>query len=155
MENGDIELRIRGVSMENDEPIVVLEDRKTDRRLMVPVGAFEASAIIVELEGITPPRPLTHDLLVEFFKEGGFGLDEVEFFGDVGSRMRARLLYRKGLRKFSKEVRPSDALALALRLDAPLRAKAALVERQVRLSLSWQRPRIVAIDEWKSKALQA
>ncbi len=63
MESGIVELRIRGVSIENDEPFVVLEDKLTDRRFLMPVGPFEASAIILEMEGISPPRPLTHDLL--------------------------------------------------------------------------------------------
>jgi hypothetical protein len=155
MENGTIELRIRGVSMKDNEPIVILEDRETDRRLIVPVGPFEASAIILELKGISLPRPLTHDLLAAFFEEGGFHLDEVEFFGDVRSGIRARLHYRKGLRKLVKEVRPSDALALVIRLDAPLRARTALLALQERGSVSWHSPRILAMDNWKAKALRA
>ncbi len=130
MEIGCVELRVRGVSMEDDEPFVILEDRLTDRRLLVPVGPFEASAIILELEGISPPRPLTHDLLAEFFEEGGFSLDAAELFGEVDEGPRARLSYRKGLRKFAKEVRPSDAMALALRLGAPLMVSSCLLERQ-------------------------
>jgi len=155
MERRIIELRIRGVSIEDDEPVVILEDRVTDRRLMVPVGPFEASAIILELEGISPPRLMTHDLLAEFFAEGGFSLDEAEFFGDAGTGIRSRLSYRKGLRKCSKEVRPSDALALALRLGAPLRAETNLLELQEQGCLPLRRPRIVALDDWKAKALRA
>jgi bifunctional DNase/RNase len=155
MENGIIEMRVRGVSMEADDPIVILEDRMTDRRLLVPVGPFEASAIILELEGISPPRPLTHDILAYFFEEGGFSLEEVSFFGDGGSGIRSRLSYRKGLRKFEKEVRPSDALALGLRLGAPLRAETALVELQEKGCVPRSRPRIVALEDWKAKALRA
>lgn len=155
MEKVSIELRIRGVSMEDDEPVVILEDRATDRRLIVPVGAFEASAIILELEGICPPRPMTHDLLAQFFEEGGFCLDEVELSADGRSGIRARLSYRKGLRKFEKEVRPSDALALALRLGARLHAPASLLDLQERGGIPWRRPRIVALDEWKAKSLRA
>jgi bifunctional DNase/RNase len=141
--------------VENEEPIVLLEDRVTDRRLLVPVGPFEASAIILELEGITPPRPLTHDLLADFFEEGGFGLDEASFSGDAATGIRARLSYHKGLRKFAKEIRPSDAIALALRLGAPLRAEASLLELQAKGRMPWRRPRIVAMDDWKAKALRA
>ena len=141
--------------MEDDEPIVILEDRVTDRRLMIPVGPFEASAIILEMEGISVPRPLTHDLLADFFEEGGFHLDEVEFFSEDVSGIRSRLLYRKGLREFVKEVRPSDALALALRLDAPLRSEPSFLEHQERGSVPWQRPRILSLDDWKAKALRA
>jgi bifunctional DNase/RNase len=155
MENEYIELRILGVSMEDDEPVVILEDRATDRRLIVPVGAFEASAIILELEGISPPRPMTHDLLAQFFEEGGLSLDVVEFSADGKSGIRAQLSYRKGLRKFEKEVRPSDALALALRLGGRLLARASLLELQERGGIPWQRPRIVALDEWKAKSLRA
>jgi uncharacterized protein len=155
MEKGCIELRVRGLLMEDDEPIVILEDRITDRRLMVPVGPFEASAIIIELEGIKPPRPMTHDLLAEFFEEGGFSLDAAEFFGDAGTGVKARLSYRKGLRKLVKEVRPSDALALSLRLGAPLRAEVSLLETQERGSAPWRRPRIIALDDWKTRALRA
>jgi uncharacterized protein len=155
MEDGSIELRVRGVSMEDDEPIVILEDRVTDRRLLVPVGPFEASAIILELEGIFPPRPLTHDLLAAFFEEGGFSLDAAELFGDAVAGARARLSYRKGLRKFEKEVRPSDAIALALRLGSPLRADPALLADQERGRGTWRRPRILALDAWKAKALRA
>jgi len=155
MEIGRVELRVRGVSMEDDEPFVILEDRLTDRRLLIPVGPFEASAIILELEGISPPRPLTHDLLAEFFEEGGFSLDAVELFGEADEGARARLAYRKGLRKFAKEVRPSDAMALALRLGAPLTVESSLLERRSRDKARWRRPRIFAMEDWKSKALRA
>jgi bifunctional DNase/RNase len=152
MKKGFTGLRIRGVSMENDEPIVILEDRATDRRFQIPIGPFEASAIILELECITPPRPLTHDLLADFFEEGGFSLDEVELFGEPDSTSRALLFYRKGIRKYEKEVRPSDALALALRLDAPVVAEAAMFERRDGDATTWRRPKILGLDEWKARA---
>jgi uncharacterized protein len=152
MKSGYTELRIRGVSLENDEPIVVLEDRATDRRFQIPIGPFEASAIILELEGITPPRPLTHDLLADFIEEGGFCLDQVELFGEPESGSRARLGYRKGLRKYEKEVRPSDALALALRLDAPVFAEASMFDRRAGDQAAWHRPKIFVLDEWKARA---
>jgi len=155
MQNAWLELRIRGVYMEDEQPIVILEDRVTDRKLMVPVGAFEASAIILEMEGISSPRPLTHDLLAQFFEEGGFTLEEALFFGESADDVRARLVYRKGLRRFVKELRPSDALALAMRLGGPLKAESSLIEIQERCAEPWRRPRILALDQWKGKALRA
>jgi uncharacterized protein len=152
MKSGYTRLRIRGVSMENDEPIVILEDRATDRRLQLPVGPFEASAIILELECISPPRPLTHDLLADFFAEGGFCLEAVELFGEPGLGSRARLSYRRGLRRYEKEVRPSDALALALRLDAPVLADASLFDRRGAGPAAWHRPKIFPLGEWKARA---
>jgi uncharacterized protein len=152
MKNGFTGLRIRGVSMEKDEPVVILEDRATDRRFRIPVGPFEATAIILELECISPPRPLTHDLLADFFEEGGFSLEDVVLFGEPGPGSRARLSYRKGLRKYEKEVRPSDALALALRLDAPVFAEASMFDRREDGRVAWHRPKVVALDEWKARA---
>jgi bifunctional DNase/RNase len=152
MKKGFTGLRIRGVSMENDEPIVILEDRATDRHFQIPIGPFEASAIILELECISPPRPLTHDLLAAFFEEGGFSLDEVELFGEPDSSSRALLSYHKGIRKYEKEVRPSDALALALRLDAPVVAEAAMFERRDGDAAAWRRPKILGLNEWKARA---
>ena len=70
MRNGFTGLRIREVSMEKDEPVVILEDRASGRRFRIPVGPFEATAIILELESIPSPRPLTHDLLADFFRGG-------------------------------------------------------------------------------------
>jgi uncharacterized protein len=150
MEKTLIELRIRGVSMEKDEPIVILEERKTERRLQVKVGPFEASAIILELEGISSPRPLTHDLLAAIFEEGGFSLEGVELFGDSAEGARARLSYRKGPRSYEKEVRPSDALALALRLDAPVFASSSMLDGVEGVADPWLKPNILDFGNWKA-----
>jgi len=138
--------------MENDEPIVILEDRATDRRFSIPVGPYEASAIILELECVSTPRPLAHDLLAYFFIEGGFCLDEVQIFGEPGSGTRARLAYRRSLRKYEKEVRPADALALALRLNVPVLAESAMFARRGENSTAWHRPKILSLSEWKAGA---
>jgi uncharacterized protein len=155
MKKDSLELRIRGVSMEDDEPIVILEDRSMGSRLQVRVGPFEASAIIIELEGIAVPRPLTHDLLAQVFEEGGFSLDEVELFGESQDDSRARLSYRKGLRKYEKEVRPSDALALALRLRAPIFAEPSLLAKKDEAEARWARPNILPFEDMKGRALRA
>jgi bifunctional DNase/RNase len=136
----------------------------------MPVGPFEASAIILELEGICPPRPLTHDLLAELFKEAGYNLDRVELFGSAGSGARARLRYRRGYRRFGKEVRPSDALALALRLHAPIMAEAEMLafhrpeqtdsnafqpKKHIRPAIGDEGPRVLNLEEWRAKTLRA
>lgn len=141
--------------MENGEPIVILEDRATDRRLTIPVGPYEASAIILELECISTPRPLVHDLLAFFFLEGGFCLDEVELYGEPGPGSRARLSYRRGLRKYEKEVRTADALALALRLNVPVCAESSMLAHRGKGAAAWHRPKILRLAEWKARADEA
>jgi bifunctional DNase/RNase len=122
MENQLVEVVIRRIELpsEDSPPMVILEETRGTRSIPIPVGPFEASAILLELEGIMPPRPLTHDLLADLFREAGFRLDRVELFGKATGGPRARLAYRKGFRVTGKEVRPSDALALAQRLGAPV-----------------------------------
>ena len=125
-----VEVHVHRVVIDGGDglPVVVLLDRDRDAGLALPVGPFEASAIIMELEGISPPRPLTHDLLAELFRESGFSLDRAELFGAGEGGPRARLRYRRGLWSRMREVRPSDAVALALKLGSPICAQRALLD---------------------------
>lgn len=138
MDKDFVDVRVHGVFAAPGEgaPLVLLVDGEGEAGLPVPVGPFEASAIIIELEGISPPRPLTHDLLADIFRESGLLLERAELYGDPEGVARlehgasaplARLVYRRGLRRAAREVRPSDAIALALRLRAPILAERRLL----------------------------
>ncbi len=156
MDDNLVELRVKSIFIEHDEPVVLLEEKNGSRHLTVRVGPFEASAIIMELEGIQPTRPLTHDLLAEVFEEAGFTMDRVVLFGST--TMRARLEYRRGLRRLRKEVRPSDALALALRVRTHIVAAPALLSstRVLHSTNLWRaQSRVLGMEEWKAKALRA
>ncbi|HTX72826.1 MAG TPA: bifunctional nuclease domain-containing protein [Rectinemataceae bacterium] len=158
MDNTWVELRIRGVRVEGGHgaPVVLLEDSGGRYRLHIPVGPFEASAVIMELEGICPPRPMTHDLLAELFREAGFVLDRVELFGLPGDPPRARLAYRKEHGQNLKEIRPSDALALALRLRASIVADATLIKESRRFSspvFGGPGARVLVLEDWKQRSL--
>lgn len=126
-----VAVRVSGVSVEEGEslPLVYLREGggEGEGGLGLRVGPFEASAILLHLEGIVPTRPLAHDLLAEFFREGGLSLERVELFGPTAEEVGARLVYRRGFSRRSREVRPADALALALRLHAPVCAERRLL----------------------------
>jgi len=114
-----------GVAMpsELEAPVVILEDDNGVSEFCVSVGAAEAGAILMELEGVSTPRPLTHELMAQLFREQGLSLRRVELYGDRGSeedRFIARLHYGRGLRSWTRDVRPSDALALAVATGAPI-----------------------------------
>ena len=133
-----VRLAVAGVALddETDAPTVLLRSDSGASMLSVPVGAFEASAIIIEVEGLKPPRPLTHDLFVQLFSRHAFRLQRFELYGRGEDGYLGRLRYRKGFRSYSMEVRPSDGIALALRLGAPIEASEDLVERVSSSSVS-------------------
>ncbi len=100
---------------------VILQEIKGDRKLPVLVGAFEAQAIAMALEYMEPPRPLTHDLIVNLIKGIGSNLAAIRITGLKDGIFYSVLDLRGktiGHRKIDS--RPSDALAIALRLHVPI-----------------------------------
>lgn len=99
---------------------ILLKDTESKRRLPIIIGAFEAQAIALEIEGIKPPRPLTHDLLKSFIDNLGATVIEV-----IVDELRENTFYAKILIDVSGltneiDARPSDAIALAVRAQAPI-----------------------------------
>jgi uncharacterized protein len=125
----EVEMRIRGLLMDpvTNTPIVILKDANSDTVLPIWVGMFEASAIQLEIEKVSTPRPMTHDLI----KNVLVGLD-AHVHKVVVTELKEDTFYaviwmeREG-RIISVDSRPSDALALALRVDCPI-----FVEDEVR-----------------------
>jgi uncharacterized protein len=118
----EIEMKIRGLMMDpmSNMPIVVLKDMAGDSVLPIWVGIYEANAIALEIEKVTTPRPMTHDLIKVLL----MGL-EASIKKVVVSELKDDTFYaliwleRKG-KLISVDSRPSDALALALRHDCPI-----------------------------------
>lgn len=99
---------------------ILLKELNGVRRLPIIIGAFEAQAIALEIEGIKPPRPLTHDLLKQLIDNLGATVLEV-----IVDELRENTFYAKiilDVSGLSNEIdaRPSDAIALAVRADAPI-----------------------------------
>ncbi len=115
-------MKIRGLMMDpvSNSPIVLLKDLNSETILPIWVGVFEANAIALEIEKVATPRPFTHDLIRNVL----LGL-EAEVKRVVVSELRDDTFYaviwleREG-RSISIDARPSDALALALRMDCPI-----------------------------------
>ena len=118
----EVEMKIRGLMMDpiTNMPIVVLKDVGSEAVLPIWVGVYEANAIALEIEKVTTPRPMTHDLLKNLL----IGLD-THVHKVVVSELRDDTYFaviwmeREG-KVISMDSRPSDALALALRLDCPI-----------------------------------
>lgn len=115
-------MSVAGIALDEKtkSPMVLLKDKERQRVLPIWVGPFEASAIIVEIEDVKPPRPLTHELLYIFIKRHGFTLKSVNIYEVVDSRHLARIIYKHGIKTYTLESRPSDAIALAVKAKVPI-----------------------------------
>jgi bifunctional DNase/RNase len=118
----EVEMRIRGLLLDpvTNTPIVILKDANSDTVLPIWVGIYEANAIALEIEKVSTPRPMTHDLIknvltgldAHVHKVVVTELKEDTFFAVIWMEREGRVI--------SVDSRPSDALALALRVDCPI-----------------------------------
>jgi bifunctional DNase/RNase len=99
---------------------LVLGEVEGNRRLLIIIGAFEAQAIALELEKIQPPRPMTHDLLRDTFEAVDVEVTEVVIDELREGTFFAKIRYRHDGEEHQLDSRPSDAVALAVRVDAPI-----------------------------------
>ncbi|MGI9860298.1 bifunctional nuclease family protein [Moorella naiadis] len=101
-------------------PVVLLGDAEGTQVLPIWVGPFEAQAIALAMQGILTPRPLTHDLLRSLCENLGAEVNKVLVQDIRDGTYYAELYLRQGDREVVVDARPSDAIALALRTNAPL-----------------------------------
>lgn len=118
-----VEVKIGALIMDpnSNTPIVVLKSIESETILPIWVGAFEANAIALEIEKIVPQRPMTHDLLRNLIIESGLSVKRV-IINDLKENTFYALIEMTGQQEFAinLDARPSDAIALALRLDCPI-----------------------------------
>lgn len=99
---------------------LVLGEINGNRRLPIIIGSFEAQAIAVEIEKMTPSRPLTHDLFKTFAQSFDITVDEVLIYNLVDGIFFAKLICSQGNQTFEIDARTSDAVALAVRFECPI-----------------------------------
>src|SRR3954447_7796020 len=118
----EVEMKIRGLTMDpvTNMPIVVLKDVNGNTVLPIWVGIFEANAIALEIEKVTTPRPMTHDLLKTVVMGLGAGVRKIVVNELKDDTFYALIWVERDGEMISIDSRPSDALALALRLDCPI-----------------------------------
>lgn len=126
-----IPVKILGVQMErmSGSPVVLLVEQGTGERVLpIFIGAPEARAIALALEGVEPPRPATHDLLASVLRELDSSLVRVDVTELRSGTFIAELEVATPDKDHRISCRPSDALALALRFDAPVYVDGAVLE---------------------------
>ena len=118
----EVEMTIRGLMMDpvTNMPIVILKDVASDTVLPIWVGVYEANAIALEIEKVTTPRPMTHDLIRNVLTGLETNVRRVVVTDLREDTFFAVIWLERGGEMVSVDARPSDALAVALRVDCPI-----------------------------------
>ena len=118
----EIEVKIRGLMMDpvTNMPIVILKDLNSNAVLPIWVGVYEANAIALEIEKVTTPRPMTHDLIKNLLLGLNTTVRKVVVTDLRDETYYALIWVEQDGQVISIDSRPSDALAVALRLDCPI-----------------------------------
>lgn len=123
MEMKKVRLEIVGLSYSQTQSgayALVLGESTGSRRLPIIIGGFEAQAIAIELEKMTPTRPLTHDLFKAFCETFSIEVNEILIYNLVEGIFYAKLVCSDGTRDVEIDARTSDAIALAVRFNCPI-----------------------------------
>lgn len=126
-----IEMKVSGLTIDpiTNTPIVILKDSDDKKAVPIWIGLFEASAIATELEKISFSRPMTHDLLNEILKTLSIQVVKIEINDLKNNTFFAAIYLTKDGKDFTIDSRPSDAIALALRANAPIFVEDKVVEK--------------------------
>jgi len=125
-----IEMELTGVRVElpTNQPIVLLREREGERYLPIWIGAAEAAAIALSLQGVVTPRPMTHDLLKNILDDLTVEVQRIVVTELRDSTFYATIVFQRDGDGFEVSSRPSDAIALAVRMSVPIFAEEGVLE---------------------------
>jgi bifunctional DNase/RNase len=143
-----VEMKVRGLALDplSNMPIIVLRDEEDKRSLPIWVGIFEANAIALELEKISTPRPMTHDLIKNILETIEARVLKVTVTDLKENTFFAVLHLQVGETEYTVDSRPSDAIALALRVGAPIYVDEEVVRKAKQLDVNKEAEPVKADD---------
>jgi uncharacterized protein len=118
-----VKLKVMGISYSQTQSgayALILVEENGERRMPIIIGGFEAQAIVIKLENLDPPRPLTHDLFKKFADEFNISVIEVMIYKLEEGVFFSQLVCNNGIKEFAIDSRTSDAVAIALRFGCPI-----------------------------------
>jgi uncharacterized protein len=144
----DLRMELKGLMLDpsSDIPIIILKDTGSQLFLPIWIGLPEAKAIASRIEGVEPPRPMTHDLLRSLVETLGATVDKIVISDLRDNTFFALIHLIRGGEILTVDARPSDAIALALRTESPIFVRRAVMEKAQAVDLATQ-----ASDEEKLK----
>jgi bifunctional DNase/RNase len=144
------EMVIKGLMVDpvTNMPIVILRDKNGERVLPIWVGVFEANAIALQIENITTPRPMTHDLLRNVIRDLNGSVEKIVVSDLRETTFYALIYLRVGVELVAVDARPSDALALALRTQAPIFVEEHVIDTAKTADLSPEPANADRLQKW-------
>lgn len=126
-----LKMELHGVNLDvmTNQPVVILRDPSAKRFLPIWIGQFEATAILMEMQGVKPSRPLTHDLLKSILDQLKASIQQVVITDLKDGTFFAKILVDIDSTTLTIDSRPSDAIALAVRAQAPIFAEENVLEK--------------------------
>jgi len=145
-----IRMTVKGIVLDpiTNMPIVILKDPEERRALPIWVGIFEANAIALELEKVTTPRPMTHDLLKNILEGLGVSVRQIIVNDLKDNTFYAVIELQYNGNIFTIDSRPSDAIALALRVGAPIYVTEHVVSQAKSIEVSEEKDETDRWREW-------
>lgn len=133
-----LEMKVEGLTLDpiTNMPIIILKDLKGKKALPIWVGVFEANAIALEMEQVSTPRPMTHDLIKNIIDGLDAKIDHVMVNDLKDNTFYAVISIVLNGNKFNIDSRPSDAIAVALRAKAPIYVSEKVIEEARSIDLS-------------------
>jgi hypothetical protein len=126
-----VEMKIKGLMIDpvSNMPIIILRKPDGDGVLPIWVGIFEANAIAMQIEKIQSPRPMTHDLVCSVISDLGASVEKIVITDLKDNTFFAAIHLVRDTHHFVIDARPSDAMAIALRVNAPILVEESVLER--------------------------
>src|SRR3989337_1627408 len=144
------EMKVRGLTLDpmSNMPIIIPRDEEDKRSLPIWVGIFEANAIALELEKIATPRPMTHDLIKNILDGLGATVQQIVVNDLKDNTFFAVIEVNYNGNMVSIDARPSDAIALALRVNAPIFVTEKVVSKAKSMDIAEEKEETDRWQEW-------
>ena len=148
-----VKMKVSGLTIDplTNTPIVILKDLDEKKAIPIWIGLFEASAIATELEKISFSRPMTHDLIYEILKTVDVEVIKIEIHDLRNNTFFANIHLTKDDKTMVVDSRPSDAIALALRANAPIFVAEKVIEKSRNVDFG---KKITELDNLKDEKLK-
>jgi bifunctional DNase/RNase len=145
-----IEMTIKGLMVDpiTNTPIVILRDEEGQRVLPIWVGIFEANAIALQIENVTTPRPMTHDLLRNVIQDLKASVDRIVVCDLQDNTYYALIYVTSNGETMAIDARPSDAIALALRTRAPIFVEETVIDHAKTVDFTAEKPDSDRLQKW-------